>query len=206
MDNELAELRAVVTQRQSKTERRKISTPQPEENVGDRKEDDDLPSPTSYSPFNPSTRDEKEKMRRGTQEAHEENSQAVKDPYAALLEKMEGLPSSRSSEAAHIKFGAVPTAPQMSNWRTDFLYKCAAAHPIPKAAFRWASETEDAESYEELAEDGARYDAKFATMEAKIATGILEILHGDLRRKVDFTKTVYARKKPPQMITGREIV
>ena len=116
------------------------------------------------------------------------------------------MQTSRSSEAAHIKFGAFPTAPQMSNWRTDFLYKCAAAHPIPKAAFQWASEIEDAESYEELAEDGAGYNAKFVTMEAKIATGVLEILHGDLRRKVDFTKTVHARKKPPQMITGREIV
>ena len=32
------------------------------------------------------------------------------------------------------------------------------------------------------------------------------ILPGDLMRKVEYTKTVYAMKKPPQMITGREIV
>ena len=32
------------------------------------------------------------------------------------------------------------------------------------------------------------------------------ILPGDLMRKVEYTKTVYAMKKLPQMITGREII
>ena len=48
----------------------------------------------------------------------------------------------------------------MSDWRTEFLYKCAAAHPIPKKAFIWASEIEKARSSEELAQDGAKYDPK----------------------------------------------
>ena len=32
------------------------------------------------------------------------------------------------------------------------------------------------------------------------------ILPSDLKRKVDYTKTMYAMKKPAQMITGREIM
>ena len=61
-------------------------------------------------------------------------------------------------------------------------------------------------AFEELAEDGAKYVPRFATMEAKIATSALSILNGDLKRKVELTKLQYARKKPPQMITGREII
>ena len=50
------------------------------------------------------------------------------------------------------------------------------------------------------------YRANIATMEAKVVAGIMNILPNDLQRKIDYTKTVYAIKKRPQMITGREIV
>ena len=43
-------------------------------------------------------------------------------------------------------------------------------------------------------------------MGAKVVAGVMGILPGDLMRKVEYTKTVYAMKKHPQMITGREIV
>jgi hypothetical protein len=73
-------------------------------------------------------------------------------------------------------------------------------------AFEWASEIEETGSYDELAQNGAKYNPDFATMEAKVVAGVMGILPSELRRKVDDTKTVYAMKKPPQMITGREIV
>ena len=88
---------------------------------------------------------DKEKMPRVHQEAHTDESQAVKDPHAALLEKKKINSLSviaRGAEASPLKFDAFPTAPQMSKWRTDFLYKCAAAHPNPMVAFEWASEIE----------------------------------------------------------------
>ena len=91
----------------------------------------------------------------------------------------------------------------MSKWRTDVLYKCAAAHPKPMVAFEWASEIDEAGSYEELAREGAKYKPNFATMEAKVVAGVMGIVPGNLMRKVEYTKTVYAMKKPPQMITGR---
>ena len=50
------------------------------------------------------------------------------------------------------------------------------------------------------------YKASFATMEAKIVAGIMNILPNDLKRNIDYTKHVYALKRPPQMITGREII
>jgi phosphoenolpyruvate carboxylase len=43
-------------------------------------------------------------------------------------------------------------------------------------------------------------------MEAKIVAGIMNILPNDLKRNIEYTKTVYAITRPPQMITGREIV
>ena len=46
-------------------------------------------------------------------------------------------------------------------------------------AFRWASEIEDPESAEELAQDGVKYVPRFAAMEAKINASALILLHGD---------------------------
>ena len=50
------------------------------------------------------------------------------------------------------------------------------------------------------------YEKEYAGLESKIATGLMDIIHGEFKRKVEFMKQKYALRDPPQMVAGREIL
>ena len=81
----------------------------------------------------------------------------------------------------------------------------AAAAKDPRDAFQWAAEVDYAASADDLAEGGSMYKKKYASLESKLANGLLDILHGEFRRKIALRKQNYAVMEPPQMITGLKL-
>ena len=78
----------------------------------------------------------------------------------------------------------------------------AAAARVPKEAFVWAAKIDEAQSADELAENGSLYESRFSNLDFQIATGLLETLPGEFKRKAALRKDKYASQKPPQMITA----
>ena len=201
MEKKLAELKAAA-KRKASAESFVIGTPNAWCDDDDRKED--VPPPPLFNPFTPASGGA---MPRVNQEAHTHESRADKDPNAALHEKIDSLArTTKGSEALTSSLSPSLPLHRCSRGEQISCTNVRQRTPIRMSAFEWASEVEQAGSYEELAQDGAMYKASFATMEAKIVAGIMNILPNDLKRNIDYTKHRVRMKRPPQMITGREIV
>ena len=111
-----------------------------------------------------------------------------------------------SAEANSVQFSAFPSSAQLQIWKTFFMYRVAAAAKDPRNAFQWASDIDQTESADDLAEDGCMHKVKHVSLESKTATGLWSILHGEFKRKVTLRNQSYAMMEPPRMSTGRGIV
>ena len=116
---------------------------------------------------------------RGSAEYHNIGSDDEKGAPNKILEKMQEIVGKTNNALpVSIKFDAMPTAPQLSHWKTKFMYKVAAASSDPTSAFHWIARTDRADTSEQLAEDGLLYEKEYAALESKIATGLMDILNG----------------------------
>ena len=97
---------------------------------------------------------------------------------------------SKAKEADHINFGQISSQAHYRSWKTASRKKVAAAAVDPSKAFQWYCKVDDALSSEEL-EDSEGQD----TLDMKIAAAFINILHGELRRKIDLEEEKLALQR-----------
>ena len=110
--------------------------------------------------------DDDDKTEKKEDQTTSENSRM--DP---MLEKL-FLKGKENPEANFVQFTSFPTSAQLQVWKTDFMYKVAAAAKDPQDAFQWANEIDRAKTADDLAENGTLYKKKYASLESKIASGL----------------------------------
>ena len=106
----------------------------------------------------------------------------------------------KNKEAETLKFQDFLSAPRFRAWKLTFKKKIASGSGRPREAFAWINEIEKATSWEELkSKEGDEYE----TLNAKIAAGSSDVLHGEFQRKINVMEERAAIKG--EMINGRQI-
>ena len=77
-------------------------------------------------------------------------------------------------------------------------YKVAAAARVPEEAFVWAAKIGEAQSVDEMAQNGSLFERRFANPDSQMAIGLVDVLEGKLKRKVARRKVKCAPQNPPQ--------
>ena len=103
-------------------------------------------------------------------------------------------------ESDNIKFKETKNAHEFRTWKLNFKKKVASSSGCPSKAFLWIGEIEKATSIDDLKTVPGNY---FETLDAKVATGLMDILHGEFLRKMTVLEEQYSNKG--EMLNGRQI-
>ena len=101
-------------------------------------------------------------------------------------------------EAARVDFDPLHPVPPFHIWRPAFKRQVANSSAFPMEAYQWISEVETATCIEDLANLG-----RFETLDAKIASGLTSICHGEFLRRINVLEEQLDSKR--QMLAGRQI-
>jgi hypothetical protein len=104
----------------------------------------------------------------------------------------------KTKEADSIKIEYLPSVPKFKFWRLQFKRTVASASSNPDKIFVWISQVESAKSWKELNNSG-----EFASLDAKLATALGNILTGELARQINVVEERLALQM--KMIKGRQI-
>ena len=103
-------------------------------------------------------------------------------------------------EAESIKFQEFPNAAKLRSWKLLFQKKVSASSGRPKLALKWISQIDLATCMEDLEEsEGSIWE----TLDAKIAAGLSEILHGEFQRKINILEERLAMEG--RLLGGRQL-
>ena len=104
----------------------------------------------------------------------------------------------RSKEADCVTFPQLPKSHELRGWKIIVKRNLAAASGRPRTAVQWFSEADQAQSIEELEDDGT-----FETLSSKIASALLNIIHGEFKRQIEVIEEKLLMEG--KMLNGRQL-
>ena len=121
-------------------------------------------------------------------------------PQVAKAQDAMGTLVQATAEIKVFKFAAWPSRAQFRRWKLKFKKAVASGSGRHEECYKWISEVESAKSWRDLFDLPG---AIFSVLNAKIASGLSNIIQGDLCKDVELIESEL--DKTQQMLNGRQL-